>query len=77
MPSKLADMQGALGSVAQGVGQIAFVRAGLLFQLRQGIGLGLKSHHLAQASRQHRLVGRIAVDRIGADIHDRCQPRRR
>ena len=70
MPSSSQTCSDALGSIGQGVGQIAFARAFLLFQPRQRRGLGLKPDDLAQAGRQHRLVGRIAIDGIGADIHD-------
>ncbi len=69
-PVQAADMRGARGSIAQGIGQVTLARAGHGLEPDQGFGQRLEPNDIAQTSRQHPLIRRIAIDGVGAHIHD-------
>ena len=57
-------------TVADHIGEIAFVIALSGIKLGEGIGLRLKSGHATETFLQHRLIWRITIDRIGVDVDD-------
>jgi hypothetical protein len=68
----MADLQSPTGSIADGVRQIRFEVALAGVEFRQRIGLRLEPEERAKALGEHLLVGRFAIDRIGADV-DNCR----
>src|SRR5476649_2684579 len=66
----VADTQRVLLSIADRMRQVDFVGALVLFELRQGVEVGVEADEAGGTARQQCLVGRITIDRIPADIHD-------
>ena len=70
------QLQGVRVAVANGIGQVALMRPGPSAQFGERLELRLEAGHPAQAGVHQQPVGRIAIDRIRADVHhvDRRPP---
>jgi hypothetical protein len=71
-----SDVQGGGIAVANNVREIGLQIALAGIEGCQPIGLGLEAGDRAKPPAEHRLVGGIAIDRIGADVHHGGQPLR-
>ncbi|UZE47235.1 hypothetical protein ONR75_19945 [Rhodopseudomonas sp. P2A-2r] len=72
-----ADFQRMSLTIADRIGQIGFEIALGGVEPGQRLGMRIESGDAAEAAFQHRLVGRVAVDRIGADVDNMSQARGR
>ena len=68
-PSRVATyLEFSSTSASDDIGQISFQTAFVAVEFGQGIGLRFKPGDAAQAFRQHVFVGRVTINRIGANV---------